>query len=94
MSTKPRLAPAIPGSEADFGSLMAQAPNSTSRFFELYAETWRRSILNLRGEKRWRDWAAQIRPTQIPYLARVLHRTQRSYQAPAPPAHPQPDRDL
>jgi radical SAM superfamily enzyme YgiQ (UPF0313 family) len=47
------------------------------RFFELYAETWRRSILNLKGQKRWRDWAGQIRPAQIPYLARVLRRTQR-----------------
>lgn len=47
------------------------------RFFELYAETWQRSILNLKGHKRWRDWAGQIRPTQIPYLARVLRRTQR-----------------
>lgn len=48
-----------------------------SRFFELYAETWQRSILNLKGHKRMRDWAAQIRPAQIPYLARVLRRTQR-----------------
>ena len=47
------------------------------RFFELYAETWRRSILNLRGEKRWADWARQVRPAQIPYLTRVLLRTQR-----------------
>ena len=47
------------------------------RFFELYAETWRRSILNLKGRKRWREWAAQVRPAQIPYLTRVLLRTQR-----------------
>jgi radical SAM superfamily enzyme YgiQ (UPF0313 family) len=47
------------------------------RFFELYAETWRRSILNLRGRKRWSDWARQVRPAQIPYLTRVLLRTQR-----------------
>jgi radical SAM superfamily enzyme YgiQ (UPF0313 family) len=46
-------------------------------FFELYAETWRRSILNLKGTKRWSDWAAQVRPAQIPYLTRVLWRTQR-----------------
>jgi radical SAM superfamily enzyme YgiQ (UPF0313 family) len=48
-----------------------------ARFFALYAETWRRSILNLKGRKRWRDWAGQIRPAQIPYLTRVLFRTQR-----------------
>ncbi len=49
----------------------------TRRFFELYAETWRRSILNLQGEKSWWQWARQVRPTQIPYLTRALLRTQR-----------------
>jgi len=47
------------------------------RFFELYAETWRRSILNLKGRKRWRDWMGQVRLAEIPYLTRVLLRTQR-----------------
>ena len=47
------------------------------RFFELYAETWRRSILNTAGEKSWIDWLRQVRPAQIPYLVRVLARTQR-----------------
>ncbi|HEV2063267.1 MAG TPA: radical SAM protein [Thermoanaerobaculia bacterium] len=47
------------------------------RFFELYAETWRRSILNTSGEKSWIDWMRQVRPAQIPYLTRVLLRTQR-----------------
>ena len=47
------------------------------RFFELYAETWKRSMLNLGGQKKWIDWARQIRPLQIPYLTRVLLRTQR-----------------
>lgn len=47
------------------------------RFFELYAETWRRSMLNLKGHKRWRDWAAQVKPRDVPYLTRVLLRTQR-----------------
>jgi hypothetical protein len=47
------------------------------RFFELYAETWRKSILNTSGEKRWVDWMRQVRLSEIPYLARVLWRTQR-----------------
>jgi hypothetical protein len=51
------------------------------RFFELYAETWRKSILNTSGEKRWVDWMRQVRPTEIPYLARVLWRTQRMMKA-------------
>ena len=51
------------------------------RFFELYAETWRRSLLNTSGEKRWLDWMRQVRPAQIPYLTRVLWRTQRMMRA-------------
>ena len=53
------------------------------RFFDLYAETWRRSILNLGGKKRWRDWAVQVRASQIPYLTRVLLRTQRMMRSSA-----------
>ena len=53
------------------------------RFFELYAETWRRSILNTAGEKTWLEWMRQIRPSQIPYLTRVLLRTQRMMKAEA-----------
>ena len=52
-----------------------------SRFFELYAETWRRSILNTSGEKSWVDWLRQVRVAQIPYLARVLWRTQKMMDA-------------
>jgi hopanoid C-3 methylase len=51
------------------------------RFFELYAETWRRSILNLGGQKRWSDWIRQVRLSQVPYLTRVLFRTQRMMKA-------------
>ena len=53
------------------------------RFFELYAETWRRSILNPRGEKSWIEWMRQVKPAQIPYLTRVLMRTQRMMKAQA-----------
>jgi radical SAM superfamily enzyme YgiQ (UPF0313 family) len=54
-----------------------------ARFFELYAETWRRSILNTSGEKSLVDWLRQVRVTQIPYLARVLWRTQKMMDAEA-----------
>lgn len=53
------------------------------RFFDLYAETWRRSILNLGGKKRWRDWAVQVRASQLLYLTRVLIRTQRMMRSSA-----------
>lgn len=61
----------------DMHHLLWEPRLGAARFFELYAETWRRSILNLGGRKRWRDWVRQVRPTQVPYLTRVLLRTQR-----------------
>jgi hypothetical protein len=47
------------------------------RFFELYCETWRRSILNLGGKKSWRDWARQVKARDLPLLTRMLLSTQR-----------------
>ena len=61
----------------DMHHLLWEPRLGAKRFFELYAETWRRSILNTAGEKRWIDWMRQVRPAQIPYLTRVLWRTQR-----------------
>lgn len=61
----------------DMSHLLWEPRLGARRFFELYAETWRRSILNTAGEKTWTDWMKQVRPAQIPYLVRVLARTQR-----------------
>ena len=75
-----KLAPRLEGQpwfKYDMHHLLWEPRLGAKRFFELYAETWRRSILNTSGEKRWMDWMRQIRPAQIPYLARVLWRTQR-----------------
>lgn len=67
----------------DMHHLLWEPRLGAERFFELYAETWRRSILNLRGPKRWHDWAKQVRFREIPYLTRVLLRSQRMMQASA-----------
>ena len=48
-----------------------------NRFFELYCETWRRSVLNLKGEKRWWHWPAHARPRHWAHLTRVLRQTQK-----------------
>ena len=61
----------------DMSHLLWEPRLGAKRFFELYAETWRRSILNTAGEKSWTDWVRQVRPAQVPYLLRVLARTQR-----------------
>jgi hopanoid C-3 methylase len=81
-----KLAPALSGQpwfKYDMHHVLWEPRLGAKRFFELYAETWRRSILNTSGEKRWIDWMRQIRPSQVPYLTRVLWRTQRMMKAEA-----------
>jgi radical SAM superfamily enzyme YgiQ (UPF0313 family) len=73
------LAPHLAGQpwfKYDMHHLLWEPRLGAKRFFELYAETWRRSILNTSGEKKWLDWLRQVRPAQVPYLIRVLWRTQ------------------
>ena len=66
-----------PWSNFDMHHLLWEPRLGAERFFELYAETWRRSILNTAGDKGIMDWIRQVRPSQIPYIIRVLWRTQR-----------------
>jgi radical SAM superfamily enzyme YgiQ (UPF0313 family) len=53
------------------------------KFFELYAETWRRSILNLSGDKSLLAWIKQVKFSHVPYITRILLRTQRMMKAEA-----------
>jgi len=66
-----------PWANFDMHHLLWEPRLRAERFFELYAETWRRSILNTAGNKSLMDWIRQVRPSQIPYIIRVLLRTQR-----------------
>jgi radical SAM superfamily enzyme YgiQ (UPF0313 family) len=81
-----KLSPILEGQpwfKYDMHHVLWEPRLGAKRFFELYAETWRRSILNTSGEKRWIDWMRQIKPSEIPYLTRVLARTQRMMKAAA-----------
>jgi radical SAM superfamily enzyme YgiQ (UPF0313 family) len=69
-----------PWRKFDMHHVLWEPKVGAERFFELYAETWRRSILNTAGDKKWSDWARQVRLSQIPYLMRVLWRTQAMMQ--------------
>ena len=60
------------------------------RFFELYCETWRRSVLNLRGRKSLWQWMREVDPRHALFLIRALRRTQRMMQ----PAHYLAEYDL
>jgi hypothetical protein len=65
-----------PWSDFDMHHLLWEPRLGAERFCELYAETWRRSILNTAGDKKLTDWLRQVHPLQIPYMIRVLRRTQ------------------
>ncbi|MDD3293776.1 MAG: radical SAM protein [Geobacteraceae bacterium] len=66
----------LPWADFDMHHLLREPKLGAERFCQLYAETWRRSILNTSGEKKLIDWLRQVRPLQIPYMIRVLRRTQ------------------
>ena len=42
------------------------------RFFELYCETWRRSVLNLKGRKSVWQWMREVDPWNAIFLLRAL----------------------
>lgn len=68
---------AVRWSQYDMHHLLWEPRLGARRFFELYCETWRRSILNLGGRKSWIDWVRQVKPRDVPSLTRMLIRTQR-----------------
>jgi radical SAM superfamily enzyme YgiQ (UPF0313 family) len=47
------------------------------RFFELYCETWRRSVLNAGGRKKWWEWLREVDMRHIGHMARILARAQK-----------------
>ena len=73
---RPRLR-AVRWSQYDMHHVLWEPRLGARRFFELYCETWRRSILNLGGNKSWRDWARQVSARDLPLLMRMLFSTQR-----------------
>jgi radical SAM superfamily enzyme YgiQ (UPF0313 family) len=60
----------------DLHHLLWQPRLPVERFFELYCETWRRSVLNISGRKKWWQWLKHVRVRDIPRLLRILARTQ------------------
>lgn len=47
------------------------------RFFELYCETWKRTVLNAAGRKKWWEWVRDIDLRHIGHMARILARAQK-----------------
>jgi radical SAM superfamily enzyme YgiQ (UPF0313 family) len=53
------------------------------RFFELFAETWRRTALNTRGERSLWSYARQVKPRDLPVLWKVLRQSRRLFDSDA-----------
>jgi radical SAM superfamily enzyme YgiQ (UPF0313 family) len=67
---------AVRWSQFDMHHLLWEPRLGVQRFFDLYCETWRRSVLYLKGEKKLWHWLAHAKPRHWLHLLRVLHRTQ------------------
>ena len=63
-------------SQYDLHHLLWEPRLPVERFFELYCETWRRTVLNAAGRKKWWQWLPQVDPRQIGHMARILMRSQ------------------
>jgi radical SAM superfamily enzyme YgiQ (UPF0313 family) len=68
---------AVDWSQFDMHHLLWEPRLGAARFFELYCETWRRSVLNLKGRRGWWRSAREVRPQHVAFLIKALIRTQR-----------------
>ena len=64
-------------SHFDMHHLLWEPALGPRRFFELYCETWRRSVLNLKGRKRLLQWMREVDLRNAPFLIQALRRTQK-----------------
>jgi radical SAM superfamily enzyme YgiQ (UPF0313 family) len=64
-------------SQYDLHHLLWRPRLPVQRFFELYCETWRRTVLNAAGRKKWWQWLPQVDLRHITHLARILSRSQK-----------------
>jgi hopanoid C-3 methylase len=66
-----------PWADFDMHHLLWEPALGAEKFFELYCQTWRRSVLNLRGRKSLWRWLREVDPRNALFLLRALKRTQR-----------------
>ena len=59
-------------SHFDMHHLLWEPAMGPRRFFEFYCETWRRSVLNLKGRKGLWQWLRDVDPRNALFLLRAL----------------------
>jgi radical SAM superfamily enzyme YgiQ (UPF0313 family) len=65
----------------DMHHLLWEPALGAERFFELYCETWRRSVLNLKGRKGLLQWMREVDLSNALFLIKALRRTQKLMDA-------------
>jgi radical SAM superfamily enzyme YgiQ (UPF0313 family) len=73
----------VPWSHFDMHHLLWEPSLGAPRFLALYCETWKRSVLNLRGRKSFWRWMREVDMKNAAFLVAALLRTQRMMD----PAH-------
>jgi len=68
-------------SHFDMHHLLWEPRLGPRRFFELYCETWRRSVLNLKGRKGLLQWMREVDLSNALFLIQALRRTQKLMDA-------------
>ena len=63
-------------SQYDLHHLLWKPRLPVERFFELYCESWRRTVLNSAGRKKWWQWLPQVDLRHIGKMVRILIRSQ------------------
>ncbi|MCL4488922.1 MAG: B12-binding domain-containing radical SAM protein [Chloroflexi bacterium] len=61
----------------DLHHLLWEPRLPVEQFFELYCETWRRTVLNAAGRKKWWGWWKAVDLRHVGRMGRILMRTQR-----------------
>ena len=62
----------------DLHHLLWKPRLTVERFFELLSETWRRTVLNAGGRKKWWQWLRNADLRNTGHMARILARAQKS----------------
>ena len=66
-------------SHYDMHHLLWEPRLGRQKFFELFAETWRRTALNAKGARSWWSYVKQVKARDLPFLFKVLRQSKRLF---------------
>ena len=66
-------------SHYDMHHILWEPKLGRQRFFELFAETWKRTALNTRGSRSLWSYVKQVKPRDLPFVWKVLRQSRRLF---------------